>query len=358
MVMAPTDPGPRSSDGTRRYASIKDVASRAGVSYQTVSKVLNGGGSVAPATLERIQRAADEVGYVPNVLARGLVTHGTRTLGVIAADPSDHVLGRFVVAAQTEARRLGWATVVANVDAAASDVAGCVEVLSERRVDGILMAAPQAEGDADLGTRLRGRLPVVSLHHIQGLRVPLIGSDHVQTGTLAVEHLIEHGHRAIGVVTGTTGRRVTLARLGGGAQALRDAGLEDRNGDWLQEGDWTIGGGYAATLRLLDRHPELTALFIHNDYMAIGAVRALYERGRRVPGDVAVVGCDDAPPARYSVPALSTVRVPFEDTGRIAMAQLVALVDGEPAPKRSTLLPVVLVRRESCGCEPEPEETA
>jgi LacI family transcriptional regulator len=359
MVMAPTNPGPGRADGGRRYASIKDVASRAGVSYQTVSKVLNGGGSVAPATLERIQQAAHEVGYVPNVLARGLVTHGTRTLGVIAADPSDHVLGRFVVAAQNEARRRGWATVVANVDAAGSDVAGCVEVLSERRVDGILMAAPQAEGDAELGSHLRGRFPVVSLHHIRGLRVPLVGSDHVQTGTLAIEHLIEHGHRAIGVVSGTSGRRVTVARLAGGIQALRAAGLDGSEADRVQEGDWTIRGGYAATLRLLERHPEVTALFVHNDYMTIGAVRALHERGRRVPGDVAVVGCDDAPPARYTVPALTTVRVPFEDTGRIAMAQLVALVDGAPAPTptRSTLLPVVLVRRESCGCDNEAEDS-
>src|SRR5579875_1318881 len=172
MVMAPTEPGTGSADAGRRYASIKDVASRAGVSYQTVSKVLNGRGSVAAATLERIQRAADEVGYVPNALARGLVTRGTKTLGVIAADPSDHVLGRFVVAAQNQARRLGWATVVANVDAAGSDVTGLVDVLSERRVDGLLMAAPQAEADPDPGERLRGRLPVVSLHHIQGLRVP------------------------------------------------------------------------------------------------------------------------------------------------------------------------------------------
>jgi LacI family transcriptional regulator len=350
--MAPTEPGPGSAEGGRRYASIKDVASRAGVSYQTVSKVLNGGGSVAPATLERIQQAADEVGYVPNALARGLVTRGTKTLGVIAADPSDHVLGRFVVAAQTEARRLGWATVVANVDAAGSDVASCVEVLSERRVDGILMAAPQAEGDAELGARLRGRLPVVSLHHIEGLRVPLVGSDHVQTGVLAVEHLVEHGHRAIGVITGTSGRHVTVSRMAGSVRALREAGLDGAERR-VQEGDWTIGGGYAATLRLLRRAPELTALFAHNDYMAIGAVRALHERGRRVPGDVAVVGCDDAPPARYTVPALSTVRVPFEDTGRIAMAQLVALIDGAPAPTRSTLLPVALVARESCGCASE-----
>jgi LacI family transcriptional regulator len=356
MVMAPTQPGPGSADGGRRYASIKDVASRAGVSYQTVSKVLNGGGSVAPATLERIQRAAEDVGYVPNGLARGLVTRGTRTLGVIAADPSDHVLGRFVVAAENEARRLGWATVVANVDAAGSDVSRCVEVLSERRVDGILMAAPQAEGDAELGARLRDRLPVVSLHHISGLRVPLIGSDHVQTGVLAVEHLVEHGHRAIGVVTGTSGRHVTVARMAGSVRALEDAGL-DSGEERVQEGDWTIGGGYTATLRLLERLPDVTALFVHNDYMAIGAVRALHERGRRVPGDVAVVGCDDAPPARYTVPSLTTVRVPFEDTGRIAMAQLVALVDGEPAPTRSTLLPVMLVRRESCGCDNEQEDS-
>ncbi|HLI61508.1 MAG TPA: LacI family DNA-binding transcriptional regulator [Solirubrobacteraceae bacterium] len=351
--MAPTEPGPGSADAGRRYASIKDVASRAGVSYQTVSKVLNGGGSVAPATLERIQRAADEVGYVPNALARGLVTRGTKTLGVIAADPSDHVLGRFIVAAQNEARRLGWATVVANVDAAGSDVAGCVDVLSERRVDGILMAAPQAEADAELGARLRDRLPVVSLHHIEGLRVPLVGSDHVQTGALAVAHLIEHGHRAIGVISGTSGRQVTVLRMAGCERALRDAGLDDDGGERTQEGDWTIAGGYAATLRLLERAPDLTALFAHNDYMALGAIRALHECGRRVPGDVAVVGCDDAPPARYTVPALSTVRVPFEETGRIAMAQLVALIDGAPAPTRSTLLPVAFVARESCGCASE-----
>ncbi len=158
------------------------------------------------------------------------------------------------------------------------------------------------------------------------------------------------------MVTGTSGRHVTVARMAGSVRALEDAGL-DTGEERVQEGDWTIGGGYTATLRLLERLPDVTALFVHNDYMAIGAVRALHERGRRVPGDVAVVGCDDAPPARYTVPSLTTVRVPFEDTGRIAMAQLVALVDGEPAPTRSTLLPVTLVRRESCGCDNEQEDS-
>ena len=339
-----------SRGGEGGYASLKDVASRAGVSFQTVSKVLNGGGSVSPATLERIHRAADEVGYVPNMLARGLVTRGTKTLGIIAADPSDHVLGRFVVAAEFEARRRGWATVVANVDALGSDVGRYVEVLSERRVDGILMAAPQAEHDPGLGRALRGRLPVVSLHTIQGLRVPLVGSDHVETGLLAVRHLILHGHKAIGVVSGTLGRHVTAARTRGSDRAFEEAERKPPDDELLEEGDWTTAGGYLATMRLLDRAPQLTALFVHNDYMAIGAIRALYERGRGVPEDVAVVGCDDAPVAPYIVPSLTTVRVPFEDTGRVAMALLLRIVGGEEPPTTSTLLPVELVARASCGC--------
>ena len=147
------------------------------------------------------------------------------------------MLGRFVVAAEMEARRRGWATVVANVDAFGSDVGRYVEVLSERRVDGILMAAPQAEGDPTLGARLRGRFPVVSLHTIQGLRVPLIGSDHVETGLLAVRHLILHGHRAIGMVSGTPGRYVTAARMIGYAQAFTEARLEPGDSELVEEGD-------------------------------------------------------------------------------------------------------------------------
>lgn len=315
-----------------------------------MSKVLNGGGSVSPATLERIRRAADEVGYIPNALARGLVTRGTKTVGIIAADPSDHVLGRFVVAAEVEARRRGWATIVANVDAFGSDFGRYVEVLSERRVDGLLMAAPQAEHDPGLGDRLRGRLPVVSLHTIEGLRVPLVGSNHVETGLLAGRHLILHGHHTVGVIAGTLGRHVTVARMTGLARAFAEAELEPPDEDLLEEGDWTTPGGYIATMRLLDRAPGLTALFAHNDYMAIGAIRALYERGRAVPGEVAVVGCDDAPVAPYTVPSLTTVRVPFEDTGRVAMELLLRMVAGGAAPTTSTLLPVELVARASCGC--------
>jgi LacI family transcriptional regulator len=260
------------------------------------------------------------------------------------------VLGGFVVAAEAEARRRGWATVVANVDGFGSDYGRYVDVLSERRVDGLLLAAPQAEHDPGLGERLRGRLPVVSLHTIQGLRIPLVGSNHVETGLLAGRHLILHGHHAVGVISGTLGRDVTVARTEGFAKAFAESELEPPDETLVEEGDWTTPGGYLATMRLLDRAPKLTAMFVQNDYMAIGAIRALYERGRAVPGDVAVVGCDDAPVAPYTVPSLTTVRVPFEDTGRVAMELLLRIVAGGAAPTTSTLLPVELVARASCGC--------
>lgn len=335
------------------YASLKDVATRAGVSFQTVSKVLNGGGTVTPATVARIHRAVEEIGYVPNALARGLVTRGTRTIGIVSADLSDHGLGRFVLAAEVGARRRGWATIVANVDAFGSDVTRCVDLLAARRVEGILMAAPQAESDPALGRRLAGRLPVVGLHHIHGLCVPLVGSDHVQTGRLAVAHLLGHGHRELGVVAGPLERSVTRARMAGGADALQDAGLATGLGDRVQEADWTTLGGYRAALRLLDRCPSLTALFVHNDDMAMGVLRALHERGRRVPDDVAVIGCDDARQAAFTIPSLTTIRVPFDRTGHTAMELLIGVVDGASAPTASTLLPVELVIRASCGC-PEP----
>lgn len=334
------------------YASLKDVAGRAGVSFQTVSKVLNGRASVAPGTLERIRRAAEEVGYVPNALARGLVTNATKTLGIVTADPTDPMIGRFVAGAQGEARRRGLVALVADLHGSNSDVGRFIGLLSERRVDGILMAAPQAENDPGLGQLLRPRLPVVSLHRICGARVPLVGSDHGETALLAVRHLLLHGRRTIGVISGVSGRQVTRLRLEGHRRALREAGLPEQAG-LAEEGDWSTAGGYLATMRLLERVPDLDALYAHNDHMAMGALRALHERRRSVPEEVAVIGCDDAPVAAYTIPSLSTVRLPFEETGRVAVQQLVRLIEGDaPLPRGSTLLPVELVARASCGCAP------
>lgn len=349
------DAGCGASDGggararRAKYVSLKDVAAAAGVSFQTASKVLNGHGRVAPATEAEILRAVHELGYVRNALARGLVTEGSRAVGVVTSSLNDQIMARFVAGAEAEARRQGFMVLLVVLGASRQDVGEYLELLAERRVDGILVAAPEAEGDPAIAGALRGRAPIVSLHRLPGEHVPLVGSDHTETGLLATRHLLLHGHRTVGTIMGPKERHVSHARLAGYHQALAERDAADQDA-LVEESDWTAAGAYLATLRLLERVPSMTALFAQNDNMALGALRALHESGRRSPEEFAVIGCDDTPISAYTWPPLSTIRIPFERTGQVAMAQLLGMARGEPPPPASTLLPVELVARESCGC--------
>jgi LacI family transcriptional regulator len=334
------------------YVSLKDVAARSGVSFQTASKVLNGrSGVVSPGTRERILRAAGELGYVPNAMARGLVRQASLTVGVLADDFSDLAVSQFVLAAQRAAAGSGHGALISSVHADI-DALLAVRKLLEYRVDGILVAAPSLEDDPALGAALRGPLPVVSINRIHGGGVPMIGSDHAETGTLAAEHLLGLGHRRIGTVIGPRGRQVVQRRMRGFRAALRAAGepLPERR---VVEADWTSDGGWAATHRLLDADPTVTAVFVHNDTMAMGALKALHERGLRLPAECSVVGCDDLSFAAYLVPPLTTVRIPFQETGERAANLLLDRIAGKTIPARD-LLPVELVVRDSTGPPPGP----
>lgn len=333
--------------------SIKTVAALAGVSFQTASKVLNGKGSVSGPTRERIHSAAAQLGYVPNAVARGLVTRSTRTIGVVASDLSDWVLAQFVVGAEREARRQGHCVIVGSIDADALDGERYLRTLIERRVDGILLAAPQIERQPLIGASLTATIPTVSIHAVPGARVSLVGSNHVETGLLATRHLIQHGHRGIGTIVGPRTRRVVHRRLDGYRQALAEAGIE-ANSDLIEEADWEVEGGYEAARRLLARVPGVTALFVQSDTMAIGVLSALHERGRRVPEDCAVVGCDDVPTAKRTIPPLTTVHLPFYETGATAIRLLLEMIASPTTEPRRMMLPVHLVVRRSCGCAPVP----
>jgi LacI family transcriptional regulator len=327
----------------RRYVSIKEVAARAGVSFQTASKVLNGGDvRVSVETEERILAAAAELGYRPNTIARSLVQRATATIGLVASDATDVAIAQASVAAEQAARKNG------HLAAGGADGADIVRTLIERRVDGIIAAAPEVEEDTEVAELLRRYVPSVSLQAVPGGGVPLVGSNHRETGRLAATHLLGLGHTSIGTVTGTFRRRVTRSRLHGYEDALRDAGLEPSE-DLVAEGDWTPQGGAVATRLLLERSPGLTAIFVHSDVMAIGVLSALWQARRRVPADVAVVSCDDIPFAEFLTPPLSTVRIPLAETGRQAVELLLRSIAGEPVPERTPLLPVELIVRDSCG---------
>lgn len=333
------------------HVSLKDIAAQAGVSFQTVSKVLKGKGNVSPETRAWILQVADELGYVPNALARGLVSQRTSTIGIVASDFSDYVLAQFVVGAEQEARRQDQCTIIGNIDLVGSDSERYIRLLIERRVDGIVLAAPQLEQNQQVGKMLHDQLPVVSLHHVPGLKVSRVGQDQTQTGYLATRHLLELGHRRIATIVGPRDRRVTQLRLRGYQQALEEAGIAyDPN--LIEEGNWQVESGYEAALRLLERFSvddaHFTAIFAQNDTMAIGVLSALQQQGCRVPEDCAVVGCDDIAIAAHTIPPLTTVHIPMYETGGVAVRLLLDIIAQRVEPQQ-ILLPVYLVERQSSG---------
>ena len=320
----------------------------AGVSFQTVSKVLNGKGSVAPETRSRILQCATSLGYSPNVLARTLVTNRAFTIGVVTSDLSDYVLAQFVVGAEREARRHGHGTIIGTVNQDGSDGERYLHGLIERRVDGILLAAPQLEENPWLGEILRGKLPAVSIHHVPGGGISTVGSDHSETGFLATQHLTSLGHRRIGTITISKTRRVSQSRLDGYRRALAAMDIA-YDPELVEEGGLAAEDGYAATYRLLRRSGDITAIFVHTDIMAVGVLSALHDLGRSVPDDCAVVGCDDVPFAARMIPPLTTVRIPFYETGETAARLLLDMIANQSTEPQRILLPVTLIVRSSCG---------
>jgi LacI family transcriptional regulator len=331
--------------------SIKTVAAAAGVSFQTASKVLNGKGSVSPGTRERIVGAADRLGYVPNGAARALVTRSTRTVGIVAADLADSVLALFVAGAEREARARGLCVFIGTLDPDGADGERFLRLLIERRVDGLLLAAPQLERAAYVAPVVHGRLPAVSIYAVVGDEVPWVGNDQFHVGELATGHLLAAGRRRVATITGHLARRAARDRLLGWEQAHRTVG---RVADpaLVEHADWLIDGGRAAAERLLDRAPDVDGVVVQNDMMAIGALEALRERGRRVPDDCAVIGCDDIPVAAHTLPPLATVHVPFHEVGATAMRHLLEIIDDRSRAARRIVVPVRLVCRATCGCTP------
>lgn len=331
--------------------TLKDIAARAGVSYQTVSKVLNGKGATTPQTRDRILRAADELGYVPNTLARGLISRSTLAIGLMTSASGDTVQMQGIATTEREARRRGHSVIVKDVASDGSDAEEGLRALLERRVDGLLISAAQLVDDARFGAILQtqaGHLPVVSFHPIAGCEVSRVSADFAHAAILAVRHLLALGHQRIGTITGPAGHYYARIRLDPYVQALQDAGIAF-DPALVEPGDWEIEGGYQATHRLLDRAPNITAIYAQNDLMAVGVLSALHDRGCRVPDDCAVVGCDDLPVAARTIPPLTTVRVPLAQKSELATSLLLDLIHHPGGAPQQVMLPVSLVYRASSG---------
>ncbi|WP_394681161.1 LacI family DNA-binding transcriptional regulator [uncultured Comamonas sp.] len=331
-------------------SSIKDVARLAGVSVTTVSHVLNNTRSVLPATQERVLEAVQTLGYVPSAVARSLKTQATHTIGMLVPDNSNPYFAELVRAVEDACFAAGYALLLCNTDNDAGRQQVYLDVLSQKRVDGLIVAS--TSDDALMSQHLvQTALPMVLIDRaIAGLERPCVQTDHVQGGMLATQHLMALGRKRIACVAGPQDLQSSEQRVQGWRQALQLVGLPS---DLLVHGDFTVNGGYVAMQRLLHdggaNRP--TAVFACNDLMAMGALRAVHEAGLQVPRDVAVVGYDDIELASYTQPALTTVAQPTRAMAQQALAWLLERIQAGrsagPAAAATQMLVPALVTRES-----------
>jgi LacI family transcriptional regulator len=310
-------------------ATIREVSRMARVSPATVSRVLNGTTPVAEVTRERVMEAVAALGYKPNAFARGLATNRSGGIGITVNEVSSPYFGAFVAGVEQVARENGIHLMVSSGFADAANEHASIEFLLDRRCDGLVVQA-EALPDEELIDLVRnGTAPVVVFGRaISEIEDACVVMNNERGGGLATEHLLDHGHRRIGHVTGPLSFPDARDRLHGYRRALEAAGV-DHDERYVVESNFLEEGGARAAARLLERAPEITAIFFGNDQMAAGGMRTLREAGLDVPSDISVVGFDDVFLAQYLTPSLTTIRQPLVDMGRAAAHLLLARLGHE-----------------------------
>ena len=324
----------------RRGPSIVSVAELAGVSPQTVSRVSTGRTHVEPETRERVISAMRELGYRPNRAARALKSGRFRSLGVIVYTLTSHGSTRTVNAVALEAARRGYSlTVIPLASPAPADVLEAFGNLLEQSVDGVVVVVEVQHMDAAT-VELPRDLPVVVVDAGPRSRYPAIDNDQVTGTRLAVEHLLGLGHATVWHVAGPAHSHSAELRRIVWESTLREAG---RTIPPLARGDWSPEAGYVAGLELAARD-DVTAVFVANDQMALGLLRAMRDAGKRVPEDVSVVGFDDMPESANFQPPLTTIHQSFDELGIECVSALLEEIEtGER--KEHAAVPVRFVER-------------
>ncbi|MCR2783460.1 MULTISPECIES: substrate-binding domain-containing protein [unclassified Microbacterium] len=321
-----------------------DVAARAGVSGQTVSRVVNASPRVDPVTRERVEQAMAELGYRPHRAARALRTGRTQTIGLVATTLATIGNSRMLQAVVEAAAGRGYAVTVVTLDAA-SGIGDAFARLRDQGVDGaiVLNEATAVVRDATAPADLA----LVVVDSPPDDRFAVVRTDHAAGARAATEHLLALGHATVWHLAGPEASFAAGERERGWRAALAGAGREVPP---VVRGDWTAASGREAVAALGAPDAELTAIFAANDQMALGALRALADAGRRVPEEVSVVGFDDVADAADYRPPLTTVRQDFDELGAAAVAALVDAIEG--AGHASVLLPATLVPRASTAPPP------
>lgn len=332
----------------RTKANIYDVAARAGVSHQTVSRVINNHASVRDATRQRVLEAMQELEYVPNQAARALVTSRSGLIGILASDMALYGPAGGVNAMEVAAREAGYSTITRTVNPEAEEeVRAGVTQLRLLGVEGIVVVTTHNR-PALIAREMLPAMPIVGIDADYSSSDLAVEVDNVDAASRATQHLIDLGHTNILHITGPEASFIGKQRIVGYTSTMRRSGLKPR----LAKGDWSIAAGYREGSAYDIEGQHITAVFCANDSLALGLLKALRERGFRVPEDVSVVGFDDIPEAAYFDPPLTTMRQEFGEIGRTAMTLLLRQLAGE-SDLESAFVKLDFLVRESTAPVPQ-----
>ena len=323
-----------------RKPNIYDVAKIAGVSHQTVSRVINNADYIKDDTRSKVQSAMSELGYVPNAAARALVTAKSKIVGILVSDIVYHGPAGMMHAMEKEARRGGYFAISASVDPLDNDsIAQGIEHLRRVGIEGLVVITPQSDS-VQAVERLVKDIPVVFIDSPNNSKELSAELDNYEGAKRATEHLISLGHKNIVHVAGPSGWFDSAPRVSGFEDAMKTAKLQPK----VIPGDWTVPTGYEIGKNLELDKSKVTAIFAANDQLALGLMRALRQRGYSVPDRVSVIGFDDVPEAAYYEPPLTTMRPDFAELGRVAMEMMLGSINREATMRADTLVPELIVR--------------
>lgn len=337
------------------HVTLQDVAKLAGVSTKTVSRVVNNQGELSAATRERVQAAIEQLGYRPNILARSLVNRRTNTLAVVAWGIDYYGPSQTVVGIENRSDDLGYSLLLnLRTRPDETNMDRVLDTLVDRRVDGIIWAVPEV-GDNRAWIspdRLQQLPPIVFLSARPRDGLMSVSVDNGCGATLATRHLIEQGRRRIAQIAGPMRWWESRERLSGWEATLREHGLP-LSSDLVVEGDWSAASGAQGMRTLLARVPDIDAVFVASDQMAMGALGVLHQAGKSIPGDIALVGFDNIPESAFYWPPLTTVYQQLIDVGSLAVEKLHEWIESQRkeetgfAPQATVLTPELIVRQSS-----------
>jgi LacI family transcriptional regulator len=329
--------------------TITDVARLAGVSKRTVSRVINDSPKVGKQTRARIKKIIDDLGYSPDVQARGLATRRSYLLGLIYDRPDAFYIDKVLRGILSVCREAGFELVVHPCERDSRTLTNeALSFVSRSNLDGVIVLPPISEND-----RLARALEDAHVRYVRLASIPVDKPEHVVISNERVavaemtKHLIQLGHRRIGYITGPKGLISTRERLEGYRQALAEQRIE-YDDDLVARGDYSFESGLRCSLALLDRKPRPTAIFASNDEMAVGVIDTARNLGLGIPADLSVAGFDDSILASRINPALTTIRRPVREMAQMAASKLIAAIDGREEDARiGVILVPSLVERET-----------